>query len=68
MASNKLTSSDINRVIEEINALIRRYTIPGILAILIGFGVLLLALTYLPYVIGLLAVALVGYLAWLRLR
>ena len=45
-----------------------RHSFPGILAILIGFGALLQALIYLPYILGLLAVALIGYLAYTRLR
>lgn len=67
MASNQDVIDTINQVIEQINALIRRYSIPGILIILIGIGILLLALTYLPYIIGILVFALLAYLVYQRL-
>lgn len=58
----------LNDIIDWINGLIRAYTIPGILVVLIAFGLFLLLLTYLPYIVGLLVVVLVGYLVYLKFR
>lgn len=64
MASNQDVIDAINEIIGHINQAIAQYTIPGILVILIGFGLLLLALTYLPYIVGILILLLILYLAW----
>lgn len=68
----KLSQSEvvdvINALIAYINELLAKYTFPGIVAVLIGVGLILLLITYLPYVIGLLAVVLIGYFAYLKFR
>lgn len=51
-------------MIGAVNDLLRRYGTPGILLTLIG--VFLLLLSYLPYLIGMLIVVLVGYLIYRR--
>lgn len=72
MATKQPTNLDIvgeiNNAIDEINDLIKTYTIPGIILLLIGFGLILLLITYLPYIVGILLVALLGYLAYLKFR
>ena len=72
MTSNKLSQSDvvdvINALIAYINHLLATYTFPGIVLVLIGVGLILLFLTYLPYILGVLALILVGYFAYLKLR
>lgn len=68
MANKQLTNSDINdivnRIIREVNRILAQYGILGIMALVIIFGVALLAITYLPWVLGIILVALIAYYVW----
>lgn len=55
----------LNGLIEQINGSIAKNGVPFILLTLIGVGVLLLLVTYLPWLIGILLVILI---AWWLLR
>ena len=46
----------INKIIEKINELLGKYGFPGIILLIILFGVGLLFIAFLPYVIGILIV------------